>query len=111
VRRKWSWRFCKPTCKTAFEHRQHEKVRHRMRALFLKLPSFLGSGTCAATGILNDLHLGWCTGAGAKGLVVVAAGSRFVMPFRYERPKPGFRYSRISTFSIDRKNIIDLPQD
>jgi hypothetical protein len=49
VRRKWSWRFCKPTCKTAFEYRQHEEVRHRMRALFLKLPGFLGSGTCAAT--------------------------------------------------------------
>src|ERR1700737_2970699 len=49
VRRKWSWRFCKPTCKAAFEHRQHEEVRHRMRALFLKLPGFLGSGTCAAT--------------------------------------------------------------
>jgi hypothetical protein len=33
------------------------------------------------TEILNDLDLGWCTGASAKRLIVVAAGSRFVMPF------------------------------
>ena len=34
------------------------------------------------TDILNDLDLGWCTGASAKGLIVVAAGSRFVMNVR-----------------------------
>jgi len=64
------------------------------------------------TGILNDLDLGWCAlEPAAKIWLWFAAGSRFVMPFRYERPKPGFRCSRISTFSNDRKNIIDLPQD
>lgn len=40
VRRKWSWRFCKLTCKTAFEHRRHEELRRRMREL-AKIPGFL----------------------------------------------------------------------
>jgi len=48
VRRKWRWRFCKLTCKTAFEHRQHEEARRRIREL-LKLPSFPRVGTSLAT--------------------------------------------------------------
>jgi hypothetical protein len=47
VHRKWSRRFCNRACKTAFEHRQHEEFRRRMRALF-KLAGFLGSETSSA---------------------------------------------------------------
>ena len=44
----------------------------------------------------NDLDLGgWALEPAPK---VFAAGSRLVMSFRYERPKPGFRCSRIFTF-------------
>jgi hypothetical protein len=48
VRRKWRWRFCKLTCKTAFEHRHHEEARRRIREP-LKLSGFLRSGTSLAT--------------------------------------------------------------
>ena len=47
----------------------------------------------------NDLDLRWCALEPAPRIwLLLAAGSRFVMPFRYERPKPGFRCSRIFTF-------------
>jgi hypothetical protein len=48
VRRKWSWRFCKLTCKTAFEHRRREEFRDKMREL-IKLSGFFGSGIFHAT--------------------------------------------------------------
>jgi hypothetical protein len=48
VRRKWSRRFCSRTCKTAFELRQHEEFRSKMREL-VKLSRFLLSGASHAT--------------------------------------------------------------
>jgi hypothetical protein len=48
IHRKWSWRFCKLTCKAAFEHRQHEEFRRRMREL-VQPSGFLRSGTSPAT--------------------------------------------------------------
>lgn len=46
VHRKWSWRFCKLTCKTAFMHRRHEEVLRRIGAL-VTMSGFPGSETPA----------------------------------------------------------------
>src|SRR6202022_3584249 len=48
VHRKWSWRFCKLTCKTAFMHRRHEEVLRRIRAL-VTMFGFPGSETSSET--------------------------------------------------------------
>jgi hypothetical protein len=52
--RKWSRRFCSRTCKTAFEHRQHDKFRRRMREL-VKLSGFPRSGTSPATAYVGTM--------------------------------------------------------